>query len=52
MAVINTGTAANKIPSGTTLERPNIPVKGHFRFNIDYFLFEYYNGSNWILMRL
>ena len=52
MAIINTGTSANKISSGTTAQRPSEPIKGHFRFNTDLYLFEYYNGTTWIQMKV
>lgn len=37
-----------KIPSGTILQRPASPSQGMFRYNSEYFLSEYYNGTQWV----
>ena len=41
------GTAAIKIPVGTTAQRPASPVAGMMRFNTDASKVEYYNGTSW-----
>lgn len=41
------GTNAMKIPSGTTAERPGIPVAGSLRLNTTVNTMEFYDGSDW-----
>ena len=36
------------LPSGTTAERPAVPINGEFRYNTTTTLIEYYNGAVWI----
>lgn len=36
------------ISSGTTLQRPSSPAEGMLRYNTDFKLNEYYNGSQWV----
>jgi hypothetical protein len=43
-------TGAVVLPIGTTLERPENPVTGMFRFNTDLIKFEGYNGINWVFI--
>jgi len=47
MPIIHTGTGATILPKGTTNERPT-PEAGSFRYNIDYDIVEFYNGTKWI----
>jgi len=42
------GTAALKIPVGTTAQRPGAPAAGDTRFNSTLSLIEYYNGTEWV----
>lgn len=44
--VIFDTTAAMKIPTGDTSERPT-PIEGDFRYNNETKLLEYYNGTEW-----
>lgn len=37
-----------KLPQGTTAQRPSTPFAGMIRYNTDFLVVEYYNGSNWI----
>jgi hypothetical protein len=37
-----------RLPQGTTAQRPGSPVAGMMRFNTDYKVNEYYNGSSWV----
>lgn len=39
-----------RIPQGTTAQRPVSPASGMLRFNTDYNVNEYYNGSAWVSM--
>jgi hypothetical protein len=41
------GNSSIAIPSGTTAQRPPLPVKGDFRHNADYNLLEYHDGVSW-----
>ena len=41
------GTAAIKIPAGTTAQRPESPVAGMMRFNITTKKVEFYDGTSW-----
>lgn len=43
-----TGVASVVLPSGTTAERPQNPVAGMIRFNIDLDAFEGYDGDQWV----
>jgi hypothetical protein len=36
------------IPKGTTAQRPGTPAAGMMRFNTDYNVNEYYNGTAWV----
>lgn len=45
ITVNSTGSIA--IPSGTTAERPSLPVNGMFRYNTDISLFEVYQNGSW-----
>ena len=38
---------ALKLPSGTTLQRPTVPLSGQLRFNITDNIFEGYDGTAW-----
>jgi hypothetical protein len=40
-------TGATTLPIGTEQQRPNSPVAGMIRFNIDENLFEGYDGTEW-----
>lgn len=44
-----TGTQFLTFPSGSTSNRPNLPVTGYTRFNTDYNLLEIYNGLKWVI---
>ena len=44
-----TGTDAMLIPTGNTAARPASPIQGYIRFNTDLNLFEYYDGSQWLV---
>ena len=46
----STGTGANKMPVGTTAQRPASPQSGHYRLNSDYGIPEWYDsiGSRWL----
>ena len=35
------------MPSGSTAQRPSVPISGYFRFNSQTGFFEGYNGSDW-----
>lgn len=48
MAIISTGSGAFVLPQGTTAERPSAEI-GLFRYNTDYDIVEFYNGSKWIV---
>ena len=39
-----------RVPQGTTAQRPGSPTAGMLRFNTDYNVNEYYNGSAWVTM--
>ena len=39
-----------RVPQGTTAQRPGSPAAGMLRFNTDYNVNEYYNGSAWVTM--
>lgn len=39
-----------RIPKGTTAQRPGTPQSGMLRFNTDYLVNEYYNGTAWVTM--
>lgn len=41
------GTGAIKLPVGTLLQRPSVPVAGQLRFNSDSTAAEIYNGAIW-----
>jgi len=41
-------TGAIVLPTGTIAQRPNPPVTGMFRFNIELGIFEGYNGTEWV----
>jgi hypothetical protein len=41
------GNSSIAIPSGTTAQRPPLPVKGDLRHNADYNLLEYHDGVTW-----
>lgn len=45
---IFSGTGAAQMPSGTTLQRPGVPVAGDMRFNTTTTQMEYYNGTIWV----
>lgn len=36
------------IPSGTILQRPSSPTEGMMRYNTDFSVNEYYNGTDWV----
>jgi len=36
------------LPSGTTAQRPTSPSAGEMRYNTEYNVVEYYNGTSWI----
>lgn len=42
------GTSAIKIASGTTAQRPAVPLAGHIRFNTENNTLEVYSGTGWI----
>jgi hypothetical protein len=42
------GTSAAQLPSGTTGQRPGVPVAGDMRFNTTTVHMEYYNGTVWV----
>lgn len=42
------GTATTNIATGTTAQRPTVPVGGGLRFNTDLTALEYYDGTQWI----
>ena len=42
---ITTGSTAIRLPYGTSAQRPDAPVFGQFRYNIDSGLLEFFNGS-------
>ena len=44
------GTGSQKIPVGTTAQRPSTPVAGMIRFNTDNTNLEFYNGSKWSIV--
>ncbi len=43
--IAQNGTAAMKIPTGTTAQRSGTPARGHLRFNTDTNSAEIYNGT-------
>jgi cytoskeletal protein CcmA (bactofilin family) len=49
--VIINSTGALKIPTGSTLQRPNTPTTGQIRYNTSLSRFEGYNGTNWIILQ-
>ena len=42
--LIESGSTSVVIPSGTSAQRPDSPVFGQFRFNLDSALLEFFNG--------
>lgn len=44
---ISTGTEANKIPVGTTAQRPASPAVGHIRYNTTEAKYEVYTSTGW-----
>jgi len=42
------GVTIDKLPRGSTAQRPGSPTTGMIRYNSDFDEIEYYNGSNWI----
>ena len=49
--LILNSSGAIKIPTGTTLQRPDTPTAGQMRYNTQLNRFEGYNGSNWIILQ-
>lgn len=47
-STIATGTSANKVPVGTTAQRPASPSAGQIRFNSTTGQYEGYNGVGWV----
>jgi len=39
-----------KVPTGTKTQRPDSPSTGYLRFNTDIDEFEFYNGTDWLLV--
>ena len=44
----SSGTAADRMPVGTTAQRPASPAAGDCRFNLTTGFFEGYNGTRWV----
>lgn len=47
-AINASGTEANKIPTGTTAQRPENPSQGMIRFNTETNSVEEYSGTEWV----
>ncbi len=44
------GAESMLIPQGITAQRPNVPQRGHLRFNQTIVAFEGYNGNTWVAL--
>ena len=49
--VIINSSGALKIPTGSTLQRPSVPVTGQIRYNSSLSRYEGYNGTNWVILQ-